>query len=77
MAAYEVSGLGQEAFCARESLAVSTFSKWRNQLVNGVTHAAASPVFVELSKLAGRDQHSAWDIELILGDGMSLRLRQS
>ena len=40
MAAYEVSSLGQEVFCARESLAVSTFSKWRNQLRIGAADAA-------------------------------------
>jgi len=77
MAAYEASGLSQEVFCAQESLAMSTFSKWRKQLVNGVTNAAANPMFVDLSTFAGRDRHSAWDIELTLGDGMSLRLRQS
>lgn len=77
MADYEASGLSQEAFCVQESLAMSTFSKWRKRLTNTMADAAASPMFVDLTNLTGREQHSAWDIELILGDGMSLHLRQS
>ena len=77
MADYEASGLSQEAFCTRESLAMSTFSKWRKQLTNEMAGAAASPMFVDLTSLTGRDKRNGWDIELILGDGMSLHLRQS
>ena len=77
MAAYEASGLSQEAYCAQASLAMSTFSKWRKQLTNGLADAAASPMFVELTNLTGCEQRSGWDIELTLGDGMHLRLRQS
>jgi len=77
MADYEASGLSQEAFCARESLAMSTFSKWRKQLTNGMADAAAGPMFVDLTNLRGCEQRSGWDIELTFGDGMSLRLRQS
>lgn len=42
MADYEASGLSQEAFCAQASLAMSTFSKWRNQLANEAADAAGS-----------------------------------
>jgi len=77
MANYEASGLSQEAFCAQASLAMSTFSKWRKQLTNGMADAAVSPMFVDLSPLTGCEQRSGWDIELTFGDGMRLRLRQS
>ncbi len=80
MEAFADSGLTQEAFCAQESLAMSTFSKWRRQLMSTAADAAGdvgSPMFVDLTKLTDRDQHNAWEIDLSLGDGMSLRLRRS
>ena len=77
MVAYEAGGLSQEAFCAQESLAMSTFSKWRKQLTKAMVDAAAGPMFVDLTNLTGCEQHSGRDIELTFGDGMRLRLRQS
>lgn len=79
MLAFADSGLTQEAFCAQESLAMSTFSKWRRKIMSTVDDGAdaGSPMFVDLTKLTDHDQCSAWDIELSFGDGMSLRLRQS
>lgn len=70
-----------EQFCAQQGLALSTFNRWRQKLrSNGRKEPQGSPqaVFVELS----RDDApcavvSPWDVELQLGNGMFLRLRQS
>jgi len=77
MEAFAASGLSQEAFCAQESLAMSTFSKWRKQLRQGTADEPGSPLFVDLTNLPGCEPRSGWDIELTFGDGMRLRLRQS
>lgn len=81
MLAFNDSGLTREAFCAQESLAISTFSKWRHKLTSATADVLGddnNPMFVDLTRLADHDrQHSAWDIELSLGEGMSLRLRKT
>lgn len=74
MAQFARSGLGSEAFCAREGLAPSTFWNWRSRLQRGGRTKAAAPVspFVELvSDSASRE----FDIELDLGRGVILRMR--
>lgn len=77
MLAFADSGLTQEAFCAQESLAMSTFSKWRHKLTSATAHVLGdenSPMFVDLTRIAAHDrQHSVWDIKLSLGEGMSLK----
>lgn len=77
LASYEASGLSQESFCARESLALSTFGRWRNKLADVPAEESGEEVFVDLSKLAGGEASGGWDIELSLGGGLSLRLRQT
>ena len=80
MSAFSNSALTQEAFCAQESLAMSTFSKWRRKLTSASADALGDdshPMFVDLTRLTAHDRHhSTWDIELCLGEGISLRLRQ-
>lgn len=76
MAQFARSGLGSEAFCAREGIAPSTFWNWRSRLQRGGRAKAAAPgsasPFVELvSDSASR----AFDIELDLGRGVVLRMR--
>ncbi len=74
MAQFARSGLGSEAFCAREGIALSTFWNWRSRLQRGGRAKAAAPVspFVEL--VSGAASH-AFDIELDLGRGVVLRMR--
>jgi len=79
-ARFEQSGQSIEQFCAQQGLALSTFSRWRQRLRSNCrdSQGSAEAVFVELSR---GDVPSAvvspWDVELQLGNGMFLRLRQS
>lgn len=76
---YEASHLTQTAFCENNSIAPSSFCKWKKALKgNGVK---ANP-FIELpfgldtDPRPSRDQaQSHWRIELDLGQGVLLRLR--
>jgi hypothetical protein len=77
MTAYEASGLTQESFCIRESLAPSTFYTWRQRLGGAKTIKPEKPLFVELSSSQPMQESTHWDIELVLGDNIVLRLRQS
>ena len=78
---FEQSGQTIEQFCAQQGLALSTFSRWRQRLRSDCRHTTqGSPeaVFVELSRGdAPCAVASPWDVELQLGNGMFLRLRQS
>jgi len=76
--AFERSGLTQEAFCQRESIAAGSLSTWRRKL----TEEHASGLFMELpmAPSPGRSapaEKMAWDVELDLGAGMILRLRRA
>ncbi len=77
VADYERSGLTQEAFCKRASIAKSSFYKWRKRLE---TPSAATGVsqFIDLNALVqgnGQIDPPRWEIELDLGHGMRLSLR--
>ena len=77
---FEHGGQTREQFCAHEGLAVSTFSRWR-QRMRALGHADAKlsseAVFVEFSGAdAPHAVASPWDVELQLGAGVFLRLRQ-
>ena len=79
-ARFEQSGQSIEQFCAQQNLALSTFSRWRQKLRSNCRGSQGSPeaVFVELSRGdAPCAVVSPWDVELQLGNGMFLRLRQT
>ena len=73
------SGLGQAVFCKRKRLSLGTFSLWKRRLSEpGVLAAAQSEdqaTWIDLGQLAS--SRSGWVIELVLGDGVCLRLRRS
>ena len=79
MLAYDNSGLTQEDFCIRESLALSTFYKWRNQLAGRQPKSKdrKDPMFIALGSVQEAEKAKHWDIELSLGDGIVLRLSQT
>lgn len=77
MRRYESSGLTQEAFCAQENLAPSTFHSWRARFREDVVASPRAPrkealPFVELR--ANPPAHD-FDIELEWGGGIVLRMR--
>ncbi len=77
MQAYEQSGLTQEAFCNRESIAPSTFYNWRKRLSVAKPAKPKEPMFIELPATEFPTKIDHWDIELLLGDNVVLRMRQT
>lgn len=85
------SGQSQDAFCAAHGLAKSTLQSWKRRFY-GRAHAAAAkvtqpsralgaPLFAPLLGPAARQASAAangtdWTVELELGGGLCLRLRQ-
>jgi len=86
---FNQSQLSRQAFCKQQSLALSTFDLWRRRLkiVDAQPPRPSEAMFVELS--SSDDARSSarsgqplpaptgWDIELQIGDGVVLRLRQA
>lgn len=84
---YNRSGLNQKTFCRQEGLAMSTFSKWRKHLGMIKTRPEVdppadfkpllpvSPSPVTTTAVASTCDHNDWDMELVLGAGITLRLR--
>ncbi len=69
IAAYKSSGISQEAFCEREGVAKSSFSKWHQRLRS---EPGPKNGFIEL-----KAKPSCWDLELDLGRGVVLRMRSA
>lgn len=78
------SGLGVEAYCARESIKVSSFRRWRRQLIGApapravdrVKAPAASvrkavPAFVDLGAFSSVPR---FELRLDLGQGLALTI---
>ncbi len=78
--AFAASGLTQAAFCRREGLALSTFQYWKRRLAAGGpgtrpgSEAPAEPAVIDLGAL--EDRPAGWEVEIALGDGVSLTLRR-
>jgi putative transposase len=87
MKRFDGAAMTVHEFCAREGLSLSSFRRWRSRLgttrrpvLSGVsassTSATSQPPFVDLGFLgssAVRD-HTALDLRIELGDGISLHL---
>jgi putative transposase len=76
------TGLSVEAYCRRESIKVSSFRRWRRQLLGAPAIARAvlpamsersvAPTFVDLGTLS--DGGSRFELRLDLGRGVVLHL---
>lgn len=78
MVAYEASHLTQELFCAQQSVAPSTFYQWRKKLSSKKIEPEEPPLFFDVTAQSladGKPPCSEWDVELSLGNGITLRLR--
>lgn len=80
----EQSGLSIAQFCRQESLALSSFYLWRSRFgaeasVESLPHEESS--FIDLGPLNDSTQPSPaaerWELELDLGQGMTLKFRRS
>ena len=66
----EQSGLGAKPFCEQNGITLSTFKNWRRKLSS---NGEAGATFVPVTQSA---ENADWDVELSLGDNVTLRLRQ-
>ncbi len=66
---YDTSGMSIQAFCQSRNLSKSSFYLWRNKF-----GAIAKPRFTPLVAPAAAD--SSWEIELLLDEGIVLKLRR-
>ena len=66
------SHLSQKAYCQEHGLGLSTFQYWKRKL-----RTAGLPVtWLELPPAVDGSLVAGWDIELELGNGVCLRLKQ-
>ena len=74
---FDASGQTAESFCADQSLALSTFSQWRQQLCASAVMVRDQPVFVELTDSSEPSVPDVmhWYVELQLGDNFYLQHR--
>jgi len=74
-AAHDASGLSQAAFCRREGVALSTFRYHRRRLRAAGPAPAEGPAVIDLGELTG-ERPGGWEVEIALGEGVSLTLRR-
>ena len=78
-----VSGLSQKAFCERLEIPLATFGYWKRKLraeslstpTGSGTDTVSLADWIELP-IQGSTTDGGWQIELELGNGLCLRLRQ-
>ncbi len=69
--------LSQQAYCHEKALALSTFQNWKRRLAAmKQTATDAGDEWLELPLRPEKSAVANWDIELDLGNGLCLRLRQ-
>ena len=77
------SGLTQQAYCQREGIAMSTFSRWRQRLVLSASSdcppndSAETADFVELTNATAPPLDTGLALRLELGAGVVLELRRT
>jgi hypothetical protein len=73
---FETSGLSRAAFCRREDLSKSSFTKWKTRLADDPAPAAESVPFVDLSSAVSElaaPSLGAGEIEVLLPGGVRIR----
>lgn len=77
---YAHSGMPRESFCRSRNINKHTFSYWQQKLKQNAAPASARPAshFIEVKQPPSNvPRMDAWDVELTLGQGITLRLRVS
>ena len=69
------SGLTQKAFCERAGLPIATFGYWKRKLRAEAASTVSLDDWIELPN-GTSETCGFWQIELDLGNGLCLRLRQ-
>ncbi|MFT7549422.1 MAG: hypothetical protein ACI9VI_003281 [Candidatus Azotimanducaceae bacterium] len=68
-----LSELSIKAFCSQNDLPYASFSNWRGRL----SKVDEQSPLIDLSSLMTESNQSGWLIELDLGNGIKLNLKQS
>ena len=77
IAEQQQSGLSQQAFCQEKGLVVTTFHHWKRRLAESQPVSPSNEAdWLELPPPMDQATGVNWDIELDLGNGLCLRLRQ-
>jgi len=76
---WQQGSLTQRQYCQQNNLGLSTFQKWKKKLYPSlVSSKQLSEPFIEIPAHSLEPQPvTQWDIELELGNNITLRLRQS
>ncbi len=76
MAGFHQSNLSARAYCQEQGLAYGTFTKWRQRLAAPSTLESRSNLIELISPApAVQIKPDHWQVELELGNGMTLRVR--
>lgn len=70
------SGLSVRAFCKRHQIGDQSFYHWRKRLATLPAEVPAINL-VDVTSLVSTSSSGHWHIELDLGDGLKLNLRQA
>jgi len=73
---HTISGLSVRAFCKQHQVGDKSFYLWRKRLETAPVEAAAINL-VDITSIVTTDPSPRWHIELDLGDGIKLNLRQA
>lgn len=83
MTHWQQSQLSQRQYCENNNLGLSTFQKWKKKLYPSLVSVKPKPKypepFIEIPDKLFESESSVaqWDLELSLGNNMTLRLRYS
>lgn len=72
ISAHATSGLSAKKFCDKQHIGYASFCNWRSKLSN---KGKTAPL-IDLSDLLPEISPRTWHIELDLGDGIKMNLRQ-
>ena len=75
IARFERTSQPRKAFCVSQGVSLSTFDLWRRKL-RGRTAEHRESMFVEVTPVEP-NAVSSWDVELELGGGVILRVRNA
>jgi len=73
---HATSGLSVRAFCKQKRVGEKSFYLWRQRLETPAVNAEAINL-VDITGIVNPDPAPRWHIELDLGDGIKLNLRQA
>jgi len=74
--AQQCGHLSQKAYCQKHGLGLSTFQYWKRKLESAEFPVASPDAWLELPAAVDGSLVAGWDVELELGNGICLRLKQ-